>query len=513
MAETAEPAHVAAPPLAGRRDVWALIVLVALFRIFMAAVVPLGVDEAYAVAAAREFSISYFDHPPLGFLSPVVMARLTGLEHPFILRLPDLLFGAIAAWLMWKIGQELGGRRAALWTLALFGLSPVFVFAGVAILPDGPLEMASAGTVLWLVRIARAGDRAGIAHWLRAGAWLALALASKYQAGLIPISVFAFALLHPKARRWLLSPGPWLASAVALIGLVPVLLWNASNGWASFAFHAGRTGDGLQPLNALRMVLGQIVYLLPPVFLAGLMGLIAALRSGRMERQLVAAVALGPIVMFNLIYLFSAHSFPHWTMPGWQFAMPLGALWLAEGGPAIRRRMRFWMILFLVPVALFLIALALHTRTGLLTRFTHAEPPAWDHTIDVFDYTPLEARLQARGDLEGIRMIAVPGWMSAGPMSLALGGRYPVRVLWGNRHHFSFLKGQRPGGPALVLEPVRPDAAESRAAVLLDALRGIDPHVRQKKPVVLARGGIPYVAVLVFRLNLPPVQDAPAKGE
>ena len=499
-------------PAHARRNLLLLIGAVAAFRLIMAAVVPLGVDEAYAVAAAREFSLSFFDHPPLGFLSPVLMAWLTGLEHPFVLRLPDLLYGALAAWLMWKIGLELGGRRAALWGLALFGLSPVFVFAGVAILPDGPLEMASAGTVLWLVRIARAEGPAPPGHWLRAGAWLAVALASKYQAGLIPISVFVFALLHPRARRWLLGPGPYLAAAVALLGLLPVLLWNMQHGWASFAFHAGRTGDGLQPLNALRMALGQVIYLLPPVFYAGLMGIVAALKSGRIERQLVAAVALGPILMFNLIYLFSAHSFPHWTMPGWQFAMPLGGLWLAESGPRRQKRMRLWLALFLLPVAIALIALALHTRTGLLTRFTHEAPPKWDHTIDVFDYTPLDAKLRARGDLDGIRLIAVPGWMSAGPMSLALGGRYPVRVLWGNRHHFPYLEGQRQGGAALVLEPVRLGQAKARAETLLAKLREIDPQVEALKPVVLSRGGVPYVAVLVFRLTLPPAEAAPPSG-
>ncbi len=480
----------------------ALLGLAVALRLVIAACSPLGVDEAYAVAIAREFSWSFFDHPPLGFWAPVVAARLSGLEWPLILRLPDLLFGALAAWFVYLIGEALAGRRAGLFALALFGFAPAFALAGVLILPDGPLAPAAALAVLWLVRIVKAGSAATVGQWLWVGGGLALGLASKYQAGLIPLSVLAFALATPGGRRWFATPGPYAASALGLVGLAPVLWWNAQNGWASFAFHVARTGDGLQAANFARMALGQALYLTPPVLVLGLVGIRAAIRSRDAAQGLVAAVALGPVVAFNLVYLFSAESFPHWTMLGWQFAMPLAGVWLARVDAARRRRALGWVAVWAGLTWALLLVTVLHLNTGLLTRLG-VLPPAWDRTTDAFDYRGLAPALAARGDLEGVALIASPYWIDAGAMSLAFAGRLPIRVLWGNPHHFGFMRANRRGGTALLLAP--DTIARARAALpeLLARAREIDPQARALAPVILPRGGRDYAAVNVIRLHLP----------
>ena len=491
-------------PLGGqdRRRFWALLALAVALRLAMAVYTPLGVDEAYAVAIAREFSWSFFDHPPLGFWAPVAAARLSGLEWPLVLRLPDLVFGALAAWLIYLTAQALGGRRAGLYALALFGFAPAFALAGVFILPDGPLAPASALAVYWLVKIVRAGAAATLAQWLWVGAGLALALASKYQAGLIPISVLAFAVATPDGRRWFATPGPYVASAIGLVGLAPVLWWNAQNGWASFVFQGGRTGDGLQLANFARMALGQAVYLTPPVLVLAIVAMRAAFRSRDPAQLLVAAVALGPVALFNLLYLFSAESFPHWTMLGWQFAMPLAGVWLARATPARRCRALRWVAgVAALTWALLLLAVA-HLNTGVLTRLA-ASPPAWDRTTNAFDYSGLAPALAARGDLEGVDLIASRDWIEAGSMSLAFAGRLPLRVLWGNPHHFAFMRANRRGGTALLLAP--DTIARARAALpeLLARARAIDPGAQALAPVILPRGGRDYAAVNVIRLHLP----------
>ncbi len=485
------------------RLLWALVVLGVALRLLIALYQPLGVDEAYATAVAREFSWSFFDHPPLGFWAPVVAAKLSGSAAPLILRLPDLLFGGASAWLIYLIGRELGGGRAGLWSLGLFAFSPAFVLAGVFILPDGPLEMSSAFAVYWLVRLVKSGDRATIGQWLWVGLGAGVALASKYQAGLIPVSVLVFALVTPVGRRWLVTPGPYVASAIALIGLAPVIWWNAQNGWVSFRFQGGRTGDGLQLANFAVMLLGQALYLLPPVMVLGLLGLGAALRDRRPERLLVALVALAPIAMFNLVYLFSASSLPHWTMPGWQFTMPLAGAWLAAARAPLRHRAGVWVSGFAVPAHALILLAVLHMNTGIVTRFFYDSPPAWDRTVNAFDYRPLRPALQARGDLDGVSMIAASGWVNAGAMSWAFSGELPVRVLGDVAHHFAYMSGARIGGQALLLEPETLARATGRLAQLLQMARTFDANAQALAPVILQRGGIPYVAVNVVRLRLP----------
>lgn len=487
------------------RAFWQIAGAALALRLAVAWFLPLGVDENYATAVAREFSWSFFDHPPLGFWSPVIAAKLTGIEHPFIYRLPFLVYGMLTTWGIYRVGEALGGVRAGLWAAGLVSVAPFFALsAGVFVIPDGPLSVASVFCALVLIRIARSPDGRGtLGQWAWAGLWLALALASKYQAGLIPVSLLVLAVLHPLGRKWLASAGPWLGAWIGLLGLAPVLLWNLGNDWASFAFHSGRTGDGLQPGNFARMIVGQFLYLLPPVLVIGAAGLWQGWRN-RADGvfALVFTLAVMPILVFNAIYLFSAQSFPHWTMPGWIFALALGGVWLAERGGAAMRRAAWWVGGFAVPIWALLFALIVHMNTGFITRGWDT-PPDWDRTVDAFDWSGLEPALRARGDLDGINAIASVHWIEAGEMSTALRGRFPVKMLHPDQHHFRFMSGATAKGPALLLSPDTRARAEERRARLLAAAREVDPGAEMLEDVVLKRGSRDYAVVMVVRLTLP----------
>ncbi|MEE9389033.1 MAG: glycosyltransferase family 39 protein [Paracoccaceae bacterium] len=486
---------------ADRAWFWRLLWVSLGLRVLLAVLMPMGVDEAYALAVAREFSISFFDHPPLGFWSPVLATTLSGIEHPFIYRLPTLIYGTLSMILLYGIGREIGGSRVGFFSALLYAVSPIFLLSGVIILPDGPLAVGSAFCVLWLMRIAGAQGPVPLGHWALVGAGLGVALASKYQAGLIPIATLVFMLAVPVGRRWFLRLGPYLAACIALIGLVPVLVWNLQNNGASFAFHGGRTGDGLNLDNLALMAGGQVAYLLPPVLVLAGIGLWRGLRSGRPDLVLLAIIALAPIVMFNAIYLISEASFPHWTMPGWLFALPLAAFSMSQFQPRTLKRAKIALIGFALPVAAIIMALTLHASTGVLTRFSQPAPP-WDDTRDLFDYSALHGVLQSRGDTQGIDLIAAKSWITAGFMSLGMQGIWPVRVLNDPKHHFAFMSGETLTGTALLLDPQLTVNAPAALGQLLALAQRIDPTAVALKPVQLMRGGRAYVTVNVIRLNL-----------
>lgn len=487
-----------------RKLLWRLLALSLALRVAIAFALPLGVDENYATAVAREFSWSFFDHPPLSFWAPVLAAKLTGIEAAPIYRLFFLIAGTVTTWALFRIGEVLQSPRAGLWGAVLFSVSPFFLLAGgVFVIPDGMLSAFTALCVLALVKIADKGA-GSVRDWAIVGVWLALALASKYQAGLIPIATLAFALVHPMGRRWLVQPGPWVASAIGLLGLAPVLLWNMGHDWASFAFHEGRTGDGLRLGNFALMAVGQAIYLLPPVFVLAVIGLWRGLRAGATPgMMLTALIALGPIVMFNMIYLMSARSYPHWTMPGWIFALPLAGVWIAQKGEVIARQARIWTGAVAAPIWVLLVALIVHMNTGILTRAFYDEPPAWDRTDDAFRWSDLRPALEARGVLDGVEVLASVHWMEAGAMSTALGGDYPVRLMAGLQHHFQFMSGAHKGGKAILLVPDLLPRQEARAADALAQARAVDPEAQELAPVILQRGTQDYVAVTVISLTLP----------
>jgi hypothetical protein len=145
-----------------RRWALALIAAATLARLGLAAVLPVGVDEAYSIGIARQFSLSYFDHPPLHLWLVGAWAKMWGSEDLLLLRLPFIALGALSSWLMYALGTRLFGPVAGLWATAIFNLAPVFGLAhGALIFPDGPAAGRGTGNgVAGGAHGARAGRRA-----------------------------------------------------------------------------------------------------------------------------------------------------------------------------------------------------------------------------------------------------------------------------------------------------------------------------------------------------------------
>jgi 4-amino-4-deoxy-L-arabinose transferase-like glycosyltransferase len=505
MARTLASAGDRAGPLAAA----ALAVIAAgtAFRLAVAALMPLGLDEAYAVAVARGYPLAFYDHPPLGFWAGVVVADLTGWEHPLAYRLPAVLLGTVTAVAIWRLGTMLGGPLAGLWAAALHAVAPHLVLGGgVMVVPDAPLNAALAWLAVVLAGFAREPGAPGIGAWAGAGVLFALALASKYQAGFAALAVLGWLAADPARRHWLATPGPWIGAAVGALGFLPVILWNAANGWPTVTFHGARITGTPDPLNLLAMTGGQVLYLLPPVMVLCVLGMLRAARRGApgAERLLLWLAAV-PVGCLSLIYLFGTYSFPHWTMPGWLMALPLAGAWAASATDRARRRARNWVAGFAVPVWAVGILGAVQLATGVLTRGMET-PPAWDASVGLYDWRPLGPALAADGWLDGVAVLMAPGWIDAGLMATALGGSMPMRVPGGppNAHHFAFLPGEAMRGPTLLLSPGTMAEGPARLAAARALAEAEGATVERAAILRLPRGGRPHAAVAALRLTYPP---------
>lgn len=462
----------------------------------IAASFPLGVDEAYAIAAAREVSLSFFDHPPLGFWAPVASAHLFG-ETALAYRAPFLACGALSGWLLFLTGRALGGARVGALTLILFILAPHMALgSGAFVLPDAPLNLGGAVVAYALTRMA-GQDHPPLRLWLLGGLGLAIAFASKYQSGLIPFGVLSFMFLTPGRWRWALQPGFWGAALISLIGVAPVILWNLQEDWISFAFHGARTERSLQPGNFAAMFAGQLAYVLPATFGVAIWAAIRALRAEAPSRVL-AHLALWPILVFNGIYLFSNASFPHWTMPGFVFALPLVASWWDQ-------RAGRWFTWVTAASAALLWGIAaillLHVPTGVLApKQGFAE---LDRTEEVFDWSGLAPALTLTAGYDGSQIIVVDSWIEAGQIGtgLAMGGATPRLFVRHTPHHFALTQDPDLSGPALYLVPDRLDRLDPGAS--LAVAQALDPQAKPMGQIALNRGSQPYAGVTVTALTLP----------
>src|SRR5690606_17143280 len=99
----------------------------------------------------------------------------------------------------------------------------------------------------------RALQRSSRSAWLVLGAAIGAGFLFKYTILLLPPSILIYALLRRKRLRCARAAGRWavLGSAIALLGMAPVVIWNAQNDWATVRHLLGHLGlpGGDTPLS------------------------------------------------------------------------------------------------------------------------------------------------------------------------------------------------------------------------------------------------------------------------
>ena len=272
-----------------------LILATTAIRLAFGLAIGLGVDESYMVSAGRTLALGYFDHPPAAWWLSWASTHLLGTEAPLAARLPFIMLFALTTWLIARIGQDLAGPKAGYWAAATLNLSPVFgVTGGSWVLPDGPLDCALAGAALCLLRALPARDRAAWLYWSGAGLCAGLAMFSKYSAVLTIGGAFLYLLIDPTHRGWLRRPHPYAAAALALLVFAPVIAWNATHDWASFAFQGARAGGfRFRPWLTLTTLAGEAAFILPWFWLPMILLGFNAFRGASQDRLGTAASPSG----------------------------------------------------------------------------------------------------------------------------------------------------------------------------------------------------------------------------
>ncbi len=423
-----------------------------IFRIGLASVIPLSIDEAYAVVVSRSHSLSYFDHPPIGFALARLMADLSGSEFRLLVRLPYVMLGSASALLLFALTRYAYGAVAAFWAVAWFSVAPFFLIsAGHFVVPDGPLDFFLLAAACLAAPMLLGGEpHQAFARWCAAGVALGLALMSKYQAGLFCISALLVLLLTKPGRDQLRTPGPWVAGAIAALGLLPVVLWNMEHGWISLAFQSGRgtanEGHLLHPGNLAITLLGQVGYVWPTIWLAAMACLWRGAWGGTPADRFFVLLAAPSIVFFDLMALFSAHSLPHWSMSGFLFAFPLVGQWC--GAYSARRPARLFTSFAVAAgvVAVLATGFAVQATTGALTRPFFQRAPKFDINWQIVDWSALTDGKVADEIRRANGYAVASNWMQAAKLAYELGPDVPIEVLPGDPRHFQFMDDKRLAG-------------------------------------------------------------------
>ena len=231
-------------------------------------------DELYYVACSEHLDFGYVDHPPLSMVLLAVSRLMFG-ESLFALRLFPALAGGVTVLLTGWMARELGGRRFAQ-VLASIGA----IISPAVLVTSSFYSMNSFDLLLWaltayvLIRLIKTELSK---YWILLGIVLGLGLLNKIGVLWLGFGVFVGLLFTPQ-RKWLKTPLPWVAGAIALGFFLPYVIWNAMHDWAHLEFIRNATSGKYSSLTPLSFIARQFLMQNPvtaPLWLAGLFFLFA----------------------------------------------------------------------------------------------------------------------------------------------------------------------------------------------------------------------------------------------
>jgi len=240
------------------------------------------IDELYFIACAEHLDWGYVDHPPL-IAAITAAARWMLGDSLFALRFFPALAGAGLVFLTGWMARALGGGRRAQ-VIAAVATFAAPVFAGFA----GLLTMNTFEPLFWMgcaaLAIAIARRRRGVL-WVPFGALVGIGLLNKHSMGFFVLALFGGLLISPQRRllrdRWL-----WAGALVALLIVLPHIVWQIAHGWPTLELLANARRYQHEPVTPAQFVLGQLQIMQPlafPLWFAGLCFLLAHPRAAEVR--------------------------------------------------------------------------------------------------------------------------------------------------------------------------------------------------------------------------------------
>lgn len=258
-------------------------------------------DEAYYHMFAERLAWGYFDHPPVTALLVWAGERLFGGELG--VRFFFTVLQPLYLWILWRLIRPAdAGRRDAALFVVVSAATLMFQLYGFIAVPDGPLMFTTALFLLTFKWFSENRRRA----WLWMGIAMALMAYSKYHGALVVL--FALAA-NP---RQLLRPALYSSGAVALLLLVPHLVWQYEHDWASFAYHLSGRNSVFRPGYVVEFLANVLVVFNPffvPLY-------VQAWRKVKPQTPVGRALKLLPVAFIVFFMLSSLRGYvqPQWVI-------------------------------------------------------------------------------------------------------------------------------------------------------------------------------------------------------
>lgn len=282
-------------------------------------------DEAQYWSWSRDFAFGYFSKPPLIAWLIALTTRIVG-DMEYGVRLSSPLCHALAAFALYRLGATIQNRRTGYWSALTYVSLPGVTFSSTLISTDAPLLAAWA---VALVAYAEAPKERGWAWTIVLGLFVGIGFLAKYAMAYFVIAAVLHALWDRDMRRFWLSRRGAVAIALTLACIAPNLIWNATNGWATFGHTAANAAwsDAATDTEGAPSWIASQFGVFGPVLLGALLVRLALLRRSPpdlVERMLLCFTCTPLVIVLVQAIIARAHA--NWAAP----AYVAGSVWVVR---------------------------------------------------------------------------------------------------------------------------------------------------------------------------------------
>jgi len=335
---------------------WVLIIGLLILRIAWQSISPYTLieDEAHYWEWSRHLDWSYYSKGPGVAWVIWASTKLLGTSE-FAVRLPAAIATAVGTYGVAQMGRDhFADRRLPLISAILYSCVPGFGVAAMIMTIDAPYIASWALASLFALRAVLKGSKIA---WLHFGLWIAIGFLFKYTILLLLPGVL-LAMIVTKGHRPKISPRYLVGGLViALLGLIPVLVWNDHHDWATVRHllgHLGMHGGDTEPTTAYQSEPWTILWMLEYVGLQILVGgavlflaLFAWINSKKhgdadTHRIISALLAMGaPILIFYFLVSLRAETEGNWAMGAFVTLIPAAAWGALDGVERVDHPVKF----------------------------------------------------------------------------------------------------------------------------------------------------------------------------
>lgn len=245
---------------------WA-VALVILLRLVFTGIMGMMPQDAYYSYYAANPDWSYFDHPPM-------IAYLLWFFHSVLgktvlsVKLANILTTTLFLIFYYYLSCRFLPRGRAIIATFVLGTTVMASILSLVSTPDVPLVLF---WTLSLMVIDKAINKPTVANWALVGLAIGLAFDSKYSAVLLIGGTFLFMLCSNYHRKHLYSLKTYAVVITFAVAIGPVIFWNATHDWGSFAFQSTTrmssvAGFNIKPQLTIGLIATQLFILLPILF-------------------------------------------------------------------------------------------------------------------------------------------------------------------------------------------------------------------------------------------------------